>query len=275
MTEKVFKINRNVVLLIVLLMATTSIISILDPSLAYSGETRRNQLLMLSWDWSLLLTVVPALLIVLGLMNRYKCAVLFLSGILFYLMYNYMLYGFSLRFNALLLNYTVLLGLSTYLFFYNVFHHNRMAILGEIQLMRKPMVLVGYLFFMGCLFGTIWCMDLIPSLISGKIPSYCIELGYITSYVHLIDIALVLPLFFISGYLLIKKSSMGEFLGIVSVVFILVLSISMIASVVFEYKNGFDADFLMILIFSILLIVGICVLNVYLKRSNQIDFHKM
>lgn len=198
--ENTFKVNKLVGLIFALLILITSIISIIYSSEVYVGENVRNRLIMISWDWCLTLIVVPALVLSVCFFNRNEYIPMILSGILFYLLYNYMLYGFTLKFNFFFLNYTVLLGLSCYLFFFNIFKLYKKNILLDKKSNKNPKLLIVFVFFMGILFTTIWLIDLLPSILNRIIPSYCIRFGYITSYIHLIDLALVLPLFLLVDF---------------------------------------------------------------------------
>ena len=247
---------RVVVIGLSIMITVTAIISIVFPQIIYKNETKKNLELMMSWDYSIILTILPILYICLALIKRYKSVLMIISGILLYILYNYILYGFSLRFNILFLNYTILIGLSFYLFLSTVLYHLRFLKYSISVKDSKVKILIIYLFVMGGLFCIIWLSDLIPSLISGKVPVYAVDLGYITSYIHLIDLALILPLFFISGYLLLKGKSLGEHLGLSSVVFMLCLCISMVSGAIAEIINGYKIDYESLVIFPTLFLFG-------------------
>jgi hypothetical protein len=144
-----------------------------------------------------------------------------LSGSLLYFFLTYLFYLVMAMFNSLFLVYVPLLSASFFalvltlfpLYFENIsqYFHSRMPVT----------FLGGFLIFNAVVIGSLWLQVVVPALFNEVIP---VDLDhYTTLIVQGFDLALFLPISFISGVLLIKRVPIGYLLGSVYFVFLALL----------------------------------------------------
>jgi hypothetical protein len=141
-----------------------------------------------------------------------------LSGSLLYFFLTYLFYLAMAMFNPLFLVYVLLLSASFFaliltlfpLYFENLsqYFHSRMPVT----------FLGGFLLFNAVVIGSLWLQVVVPPLFKEVFP---VDLDhYTTLIVQGFDLALFLPISFISGVLLIKRVAIGYLLGSVYFVFL-------------------------------------------------------
>lgn len=144
-----------------------------------------------------------------------------LSGCIFYFFLTYLFYLVMAMFNSMFLIYVLLLSASffalvlttTSLYFDNLsnYFHTRLPV----------KLLGGFLIFNALAMGGMWMQVVVPPLFNGLIP---IDLDhYTTLTVQGLDLALFLPVSFISGVFLFKRVSIGYLLAPVYFVFLALL----------------------------------------------------
>lgn len=144
-----------------------------------------------------------------------------LSGSLLYFFLTYLFYLAMAMFNPLFLVYVLLLSASFFaliltifpLYFENLskYFHSRLPV----------KFLGGFLIFNAVVIGSLWLQVVVPPLYKEGIP---IDLDhYTTLIVQGFDLALFLPISFISGVFLIKRVPIGYFLGSIYFVFLSLL----------------------------------------------------
>lgn len=144
-----------------------------------------------------------------------------LSGSLLYFFLTYLFYLAMAMFNPLFLVYVLLLSASFFamiLTLFSLYFEN----LSKYFHPRLPVkFLGGFLIFNAVVIGSLWLQVVLPPLFKEVIP---IDLDhYTTLIVQGFDLALFLPISFISGICLIKRAPIGYLLGPVYLVFLSLL----------------------------------------------------
>ena len=127
-------------------------------------------------------------------------------GLLVFTVYNYVIYTFAVGFGALFLLWVGVLGLAAF------------ALAGGIAALDPSAARAGdrsppwrtagwFLIVMALLFGGIWLSDVIPALVSGSAPDSVVEMGLPTNPVHVLDLAILLPVSVMVGVGLLRRSA--------------------------------------------------------------------
>lgn len=183
-------------------------------------------------DYVTLFVAVPLLLIALAWARKDSIKGRFLlAGVLGYFLVTYLFYLVMGMYNMLFLVYVVLLGASFFAF-------SLIALSFDIHELPKyfgqavPRKFTGgFLMFNSIIIGLLWLSVVVPPLFDGTIIPSQVE-HYTTLIVQGLDLALLLPLAFISGVLFIKKRPMGYLLGPVYVIFLSILMLALTAKIV-------------------------------------------
>lgn len=156
------------------------------------------------------------------------------AGLLLYMAYTYATYAFGARFNVLFLVYCAVLGMSTYALFLAV-----PPLLGTAHAIapsRLPRrTLVALLYGIAAVFALLWGAEIVGAMVAGEAPRSAAEAQTPTSFVHVLDLAFVLPLGALSATLLLRGHGAGAplaglFLVKAMTIALAVLSMALFAS---------------------------------------------
>lgn len=193
------------------LLVMMSLGGLLLPAI-YARETPGWALEAIAQDWVDLVLVAPLLLASAGLAARGSArAEAVLTGVLMFMTYSLVIYGFSVHFNALFLVYVTALGVAAY------------ALIGLIAAALRPdhpapaaaapaalLTGVGWFFvIIAILFALLWLSDIVPALLRGEASRKTVAAGLPTNPVHVIDLALFLPAQILVGVALLRREHLG------------------------------------------------------------------
>lgn len=233
----------------------------------YAKETLNYAAQGIGQDLVNLFFVAPLLLICAILFfKKNKKALILLGGTSFYLAYSYAIYAFALRFNGLFLIYCGILGLSFYTFVFYILQGLKEDLRSYFNTEKSTIPFAVFLFFIAFLFYAIWLKDIIPALISGNAPKGVIENNLLTNPIHVLDLAICLPLLVISGVFLIKKQTLGYLLAPAMLFFCLVMAVAIGAMVIVMLMKGTETDIVLSVIFVTLALISALFLLIYLKN---------
>lgn len=162
-------------------------------------------------------------------------------GALGYLAYTYIGYAVTSRFNELFLAYVALVGIAVWCLVLGLVASDPDAAGDALSAWRLRRA-TGW-FFIACaaLFALTWLAEIVPATLRGETPQSVIDAGTPTSYVHLLDLAIVLPAMAAVGMLLLRHRRWGELLAGVILVKIATLGLSILSMAAFQYVDG-DLD---------------------------------
>lgn len=162
-----------------------------------------------------------------------------LAGTLGYFLVTYFFYLVMGMYNILFLVYIGLLGASFFAFALTMLSFNPNEIPGyfEDSLPVKP--IGGFLIFNSLAIALLWLSVIIPPLFDGSIIPMETE-HYTTLIAQGLDLAILLPLGFVSGILFIQKKPFGYLLTPVYFVFLSILMLALVAKVIAMGLEGFN-----------------------------------
>jgi hypothetical protein len=268
--EELKKIQTFSLLSLVLagLVAATSLFGIFFKSI-YSLETENYAAQAMGQDVVNLVVVVPALILSSILVYRgIKPALFIWVGILFYLLYTFVIFCFGVHFNSLFLVYCITFGLTTYILIGVLWRLDYPRIRDWFD-KKTPKKLLGiYMCVVASLFYLLWLRDIIPSLITGDVPTSITDAGLPTSPVYVLDLSIYLPGIIICAIMLLKDKSPGYFLAPSLLAFVIVMDIAIGGMMISLYVRDFENDLSIVVVFSILSIISIIVLVLFLRHLS-------
>ena len=219
-------------------------------------------------DYVTLFLAVPLLLAALIFSSKGSLHSRFLlAGILNYFLLTYLFYLEMAMYNEMFLAYIILTGTSFFAF---------VILLLTIDIQKMPVIfnsnipvkfIGGFLIFNSIVIALLWLSVVIPPLIDGSIIPDAVE-HYTTLTVQGLDMALFLPISFISGFLLIKKKPFGYLMSTVTLVFLPMLMTALTAKIIAMAMTGINVIPAVFIIPAILIISIICSL-LLLRNINE------
>lgn len=193
---------------------------------------------------------------------------LFLSGVLGYFLVTYLFYLTMGTYSILYLVYVFLLGSSFFAF--------SLLLMGfEIEKLpqafgpRAPIKLAGgFLIFNTLAIALMWLGVVVPPLLDGSIYPAGLQ-HYTTLIVQGLDLGLLLPLSFVSGFLLLKKRPLGYLLVPVYLVFLSFMMTALSAKIVAMGMTGVSIIPAVFIIPTVLLVTLICTVFMLKAASPQ------
>lgn len=182
---------------------------------------------------------IPLLITGLWLTNKKSLkGILLLSGTLGYFLVTYAFFTLMAMFNMLFLLWVILFSLSFFGFILTFLSLKQAGL--EMSFDKKlPVKFIGgFLIFCSVTIALLWLSIVFPSLLTGEVPKEVEH--YTTLVVQALDLAILLPISFISGLLLRKKKNVGYLLAPVYTVFLAILMTALTAKVVAMALLGYQ-----------------------------------
>lgn len=263
------KANKTVLALsivLAILVTFVSIVGITNPA-TYAQETPNWQAQSIGQDYVDLILVVPFLLIstILLYIGR-KRAIYLWGGTLSFLLYTFTIYCFDIHFSSLFVLYCSILGLSFYLFMYFLYEHIKHHIINGFADIKEARVTGYYFITIATVFYLIWLSQIIPSIATARLNPDLINVGLLTNPVHVIDLSVCLPAFFIVGVLLIKRNELGYALAPVMLTFSVLMDLNLAGLMLYMHKQGIETSNTLITVMLILCVISIVLLILTLKN---------
>lgn len=154
-----------------------------------------------------------------------------LAGTLAYFLVTYLFYLVMAMYNVLFLVYVVLLGASFFAFSLTLFSFNipKLPNCFEDSIPRK--FTGNFLIFNSMAIGLMWLGVVVPPLFSGSVIPLEVE-HYTTLIVQGLDLGLLLPLAYVSGWLFIRQEPIGYLLAPVYIIFLSILMVALTAKII-------------------------------------------
>jgi hypothetical protein len=205
-------------------------------------------------DWVTAFAAVPILLLsLIGVLKQSLRAQLIHSGTSAYLFVTYWFYLAMAAYNELFLLYALLAGIAFFSLFTSIqrlFDYDYSRHTGA----RFPHLFAGtFLMINAMLIGLLWLSSVLPPLLDGTIFPAGLE-HYTTLIVQGFDLGLLLPMAFVSGYLMRKNDRRGIIFGSVYIIFLALLMSALVAKII---AMGLSGDPIIPVIFIIPSILGV------------------
>lgn len=203
---------------------------------------------------------IPGLLYSLYLTNKgSKKGAFLLTGMLGYFLYTYASYCFVAMYNDFFLIFVLLMGLAFFGFIMNLIHVNAQEMNVHFRSTRHQKKIAYFMMFFGIIIALMWLGRIVPTF--KGLPPEGIE-HYTTLPIQALDLAIIAPTAFLSGYSLLKGEKLGYVLtpilmikGLTMLLAIEAMMISMIAADVTVAAIELVVFSLFTLVFSFILIL--------------------
>lgn len=192
---------------------------------------------------------------------------LLLIGTLAYFLYTYVSYTFLWTYNNLFIVYVALMSMSLFALILSIQTIDLNKLPSKFSNKLPLKLLSAYQFFIAVMIGMLWMGKIITSLLTNT-PPIGLE-HYTTLVIQAMDLGFVVPLAFLSGYLLLKKKPYGYLLTSI----IVLKGISMLTSITAMILNmmisGIEVSLIELSIFIVLDILGGLVLILFLRGIKE------
>jgi hypothetical protein len=182
---------------------------------------------------------------------------LLLAGTLGFFLYTYMSMGTNTAFNNLFLVYVALFSLSLFAFILTMMSFDLAKLPGRFSEKLPRGWIAGLLIFVGSFLSVAWLGGrILPPILNGSIPY--LE-NCTTMVIQTMDLGLVVPLAFLGGILLLRRSAWGYLLASVAVMKMLTMGIAVSAMGINQALHGVPDSAAIVGIF-----IGMALVNVVL-----------
>ena len=154
------------------------------------------------------------------------------TGVTSYLFVTYLFYLAMGTYSYLFLVYVILLGSTAASLTLDMLSLGQIDLTGQLKQQASVKAAGSFLIFNGLAIGLLWLGRVVPPLIDGTIYPEGLD-HYTTMIVQGFDLALLLPLSIVSGFLLYQRNEAGILLGIVYLVFLSILMTSLTAKIIY------------------------------------------
>lgn len=255
---------------IAVLVACTAVAGLYWPA-TYAREAPYSRAGGYASDIVDLFLVVPVLL--LSGINAYRglvAARLVWLGTLGYLLYNFVIYAFGVRFNPLFPVYCATLSLCFYATIFGV----RFIPLDQIaerygtSAPRKTSAFI----FLGVAISTA-ILELrsdVAAILAGEIPKDVIDATTPVDFIHVLDLGFLLPALCITAILLLRRRPSGYALAPALLTLLAIMSMELVSIMAVLGRNGFGMSYPMIIYFALLGVGFASLLWFYLSRGKRI-----
>lgn len=214
-----------------------------------------------------LFLIVPVLIIgTLYSLATNRIAIYLWLGTMMYLVYTFLIYCFTVRFNPLFIPYCLILGIS----FFSVvwfFSGDKDQVYGNTR--NRILSVVGiYFIAISVIFYSLWLSEVIPATINNEIPESTKEAGLLTNPVHVIDLAFFLPATFIAGVLALRRTLMSTILSPVFLTFFILMDLTISTLSIIMNLRGVGGGFTIALVMASLAVFSLLLLVSYMRNEK-------
>jgi hypothetical protein len=185
-----------------------------------------------------------------------RIAMLLYAGVLFYILYSFIIYCFGVYFNRFFLLYCLTLCLSLFSFILVLSGLQKMDVAGWFE--GAPVRAISlYMFLVALVFYVLWLKSVFPAIISNTVPSEVSDYNLPVNPVHVIDLAIALPGLILGAILLWRGMTMGYIIASVALVFMIFLTLALAAMVVMLFLREVSEDMTVAIVFGVLSIASL------------------
>jgi len=221
-------------------------------------------------DLVTLAIALPALIAAIFWSNRKsQRSRVFLTGILGYFLYGYGLLAFGAVYNSMFLVYVAIFSLSLYGFILAILSIDAEK-LETLCTSKYPRALsIGIDIAVGTLLSFMWLARILPGIASGTPPS-AID-GYHTLFVQASDLGVLVPVAFMSAWLLIKRRTEGYLIGTILLVKGATMGLAVAVMGVSMNLSGSETDAPIPLVVAFFLLAFACLTGTFLALRSMKD----
>jgi len=221
----------------------------------YQYETVSIAAQAIAQDIVTLLIGIPLLVISMILFKKGSLqGKLLLSGTLAYFLYTYASFAFGAAYNILFLVYVSLFSLSLFAFIFALMEIDIPTLPKHFSSGLPRRTISIFLFVVGSFLLLAWLGRIVPALLANQ-PPLGLE-SYTTLIIQALDLGLVMPIAFLSGILLWKKTSWGYLLSSIVLIKGVTLALAVSAMAVNMIRAGVQVSIGELIMFPFIAIIS-------------------
>ncbi|MGN6490959.1 MAG: hypothetical protein ACTHLE_03105 [Agriterribacter sp.] len=243
--------------------------ALLNP-IVYTKETESWRIQSVGQDIVSGVLLIP-LLIVSSIRARQKRsnALYIWGGIQMYLLYTFVIYAFAVHFNALFLLYCAILGISFYSLLWYGFEINEVRLQLPAKTATTAKVVAGYFIMTSLLFLFLWLAVIIPATVTGSQPAQLADNGLFTNPVHVLDLSVVLPAFFLTAMALLTQQRVAYLLASSLLCFTALMNVTITFLLFFMQYNKPQSSAALLFNMLLLSAISIILLKMHLSMVTK------
>lgn len=252
------------------MVTITSLIGIFFKE-TYSRETEAWAVQAIGQDHANLVVVIILLVCTYYLSKNSLRSYLVWLGAYIYLLYAFVIYAFFVHFNFLFLAYAAILCLSFYTLVGGLTAVDVSSLSIFLLSNTKSKIVSALLLIVGILFSSLWLSEIIPSLLSNRIPPSLTETGLWVNPVHVLDLAFVLPGMIIISVLLWRKNILGFLMAVPLMVFLVTMGLGIIATFFISAMKGMPSSLPAGVIIGLVMLLSSYFSYLFLKEIKNVS----
>ena len=239
-----------------LVVSVGALVGVLVPSVfkdppMYAGNARGTAVVIL-------LVAMPSLIasMILGSEGSMRARIVWL-GTLSYLLYNAILFAFTIQFNALFPFYVASLALALWSFATLFAAIDRDALRSHVADRMPVRAIGGYLVVVGMLFAGVWIRDVGPALLTNTRPAGLSGTQLPTNAIEVLDFAFTLPLAVMAGVSLWRRRAWAYLAAGALLVMLTIEGVSVATDQLFGHLADPSQPLTAVPMFIVLTVVGL------------------
>jgi hypothetical protein len=190
-------------------------------------------------------------------------------GALAYLLYSFVTYAFLIVLNVATVLYIAVLGFGFWSFItgFAAVDDRETDQLTAGHLYRR--LTASFMLLIAALFALTWLREMAGSVISGRLPAGLAAAGWPMNPVYVLDLGFVIPLVVVGALRLLRGKPGGARLGVPFLIFLPLLSISVLLMTVFMAIDGQPLVMPLMVVFVVALAIGAALAWVALRSRRQ------
>lgn len=177
-------------------------------------------------------------------------------GALGYLLYSFVTYAFLIVLNAATLGYIAVLGFGVWSFItgFATVEEKEIDQVARGHLYRR--LTAGFMIVIAALFALTWLREIAGSLVSGQLPAGLAAAGWPMNPPYVLDLGFVIPIAALGALRLLRAKTGGGRLVVPFLIFVPLLSISVLLMTVFMAMDGQPLAMPLVVVFVVALAVS-------------------
>jgi hypothetical protein len=212
----------------------------------------------------ILVVAIPTLIISMFVAVRGSLrAVIVWLGALGYILYNAVVYAFSLSFNALFLVYVAMLSLALWSFMTLLLRIDAGSVRACFAPTVPARILGCYLLVIALLNALAWLAQIVPAMLRNSAPANFSGTSFLTNPFHVLDLAFSLPLMALTAVWFWRRHAWGFVLAGMYFVMLTIEALSVATDQTFGHIHDRSSSLAGVPMFAALALIGLLPLAVY------------
>jgi hypothetical protein len=196
-------------------------------------------------------------------------AVIVWLGALGYILYNAVVYAFSMSFNGLFLAYVAMLSLALWSFATLLMRIDAGAMRARFAPSLPRRALAVYLLAITVLNALAWLAQIVPAMVRNTTPANFAGTSFLTNPFHVMDLAVSLPIMALSAVRLWRRQSRGYVLAGMYFVMLTIEAVSVATDQVFGHIHDPSSSLAGVPMFAALGLIGLWPLAAYFNNLRH------